>query len=389
VWSFRCLRSVRAPAALALLVLGAGVLSPGGEASAARHGYDVQPLPNPPGASNAALYGISCPEVAGCVGVGYATTSPSGALVETYDDGTWTPTVLEQGLSYPSLSQVWCASLTSCVAVGAAGPLEANGDDPLVESLSGGTWTPTSPALPTGAVTGLLDAISCLTPESCVAAGFFGDDEGDTHALFEVLSHGAWTPEVGSDPSPSSTQEGIKAVQCFTATSCDAVGFFGGISSSNGLLETFSGTKWTGSALGGTGILNSLSCVSSTSCLAVGSSLHGGGYTETLSATTWTRGRLPMPGGGGVGKGIAGVSCPRTVSSCVAMGGWRPPQHLHPLLLIETESHGTWAADEIPAPSGSMAAEAIACPTVSTCIGVGRSSKNGGPAEVAVEQSRS
>ena len=70
------------------------------------------------------------------------------------------------------------------------------------------------------------------------------------------------------------------------------------------------GATGRASALGGTGILDSLSCISSSSCLAVGSKVHGGGYTETLSGTTWTGGTLPHPGGEGNGNGMFGVSCP-------------------------------------------------------------------------------
>ena len=375
---------------LAVLALVTGVLGLSSGAAAASPSYRVEAVPNPPGASNSALFGISCPMVAGCVAVGYATTSPkSAALIDTYVSGTWTPTALKQGLPFPGLGAVWCASMTSCVAVGDSGSLQSKGGQPLVEILSDGTWTPTSPPLPNTGITGSLDAVSCVTAAWCVAAGFFMDSQDNTYGLLEVLSNGTWTPEVGPTPSPS-TQSGIRSVQCFTTTSCDAAGFYGDLSSSNGLFETLSGSDWTGSALGGAGILDSLSCVSSSSCLAVGSKVHGGGYTETLSGTTWTGGTLPRPGNGN-GNGMFGVSCPKSVASCVAIGGWHdpPPRHYDPRLLIETESHGTWTPTEIPAPSGLMNARGIACPKVSACVGVGLSDQNGGPAEAAIEQPRS
>ena len=291
---FRGVRPVWVPM-VAALALMTGVLGLASGAAAAGHTYHVEAVPNPAGASNSALFGISCPMVAGCIAVGYATTSPkSAALVETYAGGTWTPTALHQGFAFPGLEAVWCASMTSCVAVGDVGSLESNGAQPLAETLTDGTWTPTSPPLPETGITGSLDAISCVTTEWCVAGGFFMDSEDNTYSLLEVLSNGTWTPEVGPTPSQS-TQSGIRSVRCFTTTSCDAVGFYG-ISSTYGLLETLSGNEWTASALGGKGILNSLSCVSPGSCLAVGSTVHGGGYTETLSGTTWTRGTLPHPG---------------------------------------------------------------------------------------------
>ena len=386
---FRGLRAVRAPAMLAVLALVTGVFGLTSGAAAASPSYRVEAVSNPAGDSTSVLDGISCPMVAGCVAVGFATT-PESALVETYAAGTWTPTSLQQGLTLPTLDAVWCASMTSCVAVGEAGPLESNGAQPLVESLSGGTWTATSPPLPETAITGALEAISCVTAEWCVAAGYFGDSEDHSHALFEVLSNGTWTPEVGPTPSPSTEAE-IRSVQCFTTTSCDAVGFYGGLSSSNGFFETLSGSEWAASALGGVGMLDSLSCVSSSSCLAVGSKVQGGGYTETLSGTTWTGGTLPRPRAGGNGNGTFGVSCPKSVSSCVAIGGWHDPRphHYDPRLLIETESHGAWKATEIPAPSGLMNARGIACPKVSACVGVGPSDAKSGPADAAIEQPRS
>jgi hypothetical protein len=386
---FRGLRPWRVREMLAVLVLLSGVLGLGSGAAAASPSYDVEAVPNPPGASNAGLFGISCPMVAGCVAVGYATPSPAGALVETYTGGSWTPTAFRQGLPFPTLNAVWCASMTSCVAVGAAGELTSNGAQPLVETLSHGTWTPTSPPLPDTGITGSLDAISCVTAQWCVAAGFLRDSQDNTYGLFEVLSNGTWIPEAGPTPSPS-TQSGIRSVQCFTTTSCDAVGFYGDLSSSNGLLETLSGHTWAGSVLGGAGIMDSLSCVSSSSCLAVGSKVHGGGYTETWSGATWTGGTLPRPGAGN-GNGMAGVSCPKSVLSCVAIGGWHDPRphHYDPRLLIETESHGTWTPTEIPAPSGLMNAQGIACPKVSACVGIGPSDANGGPADAAIEQPRS
>jgi hypothetical protein len=387
---FRGLRPVRVPAllaVLAVLVLMTGVLGVGSAGAAASHSYRVEKVPNPPGAANAALDGISCPVVAGCIAVGFATTSPHpAALIETYAGGTWTPKALQQGFGFPGLGAVWCASMTSCVAVGDEGPLESDGAQPLVETLSDGTWTPDTPPLPATGITGSLDAISCVTAAWCVAAGFVADSQDNTYGLIEVLSNGTWTPEIAPTPSQS-TQSGIRSVQCFTPTSCDAVGFYGGLSSSNGLLETLSGNEWTASALGGAGILDSVSCPSSSSCLAVGSKVHGGSYTETLSGTTWTGGTLPRPGAGN-GNGMAGVSCPKSVSSCVAMGGWHDPQphHHFPRLLVETESHGTWTPSEIPAPSGLMNVKGIACPKISACVAIGPRDIDGGPAEAAIEQ---
>ncbi len=137
---FRPVRPRRVPAMLAVLAVMTGVLGLGSGAMAAGRSYHVEAVPNPPGAKNAGLFGISCPMVAGCVAVGYATTKPAGNLVETYAGGKWTPTAFQQGLTFPTVGAVWCASMTSCVAVGDAGALESNGAtttgrDPLGRDL--------------------------------------------------------------------------------------------------------------------------------------------------------------------------------------------------------------------------------------------------------------
>ena len=71
----------------------------------------------------------------------------------------------------------------------------------------------------------------------------------------------------------------------------------------------------------------------------------------------------------------------------LSVGGGIPGRNTTTLaVLIETESHGTWAPTEVPAPSGLMNAKDIVCPKVSACVGIGLSDPDGGPAEAAIEQ---
>ncbi len=325
------------------------------------------------------LQGISCPSAGNCVAVGAALGSPAGALVATLGGGTWTSILLNtQGLTYPDLYGIWCASTTSCIAVGESGPIQTNGASALIETLSGGTWTATTTGLnPGGAVTSTLQSISCQSVTSCVAVGSYGDSGGDSHALFETLSGGTWTPTSATDPSGSANLN-VTSVQCASASSCLAVGYWGpNDTTSNGLLETLSGGTWTASTLQ-TGVnLRSLWCASSTSCIAVGSgsAASNAGVSETLSGSTWTSGTLPGIGDGGTSNGIVGVSCTPDITSCVAIGGWRPPapNSSIPYALIETLSGGTWTPLELPAPNGLLFPEGIACPTITTCVGAGLS----------------
>jgi hypothetical protein len=363
-----------------------GVLGGGsGGVGAATPTYTVEALPLPSGTGYSSMSSLSCPKPAHCVAVG---TTSNGALVETLVDSTWTPTPLNPpGLTEPELTGVWCANVTSCIAVGEDG---SNGSDPqpLIERLSKGTWSVHKARIPTGGVWGSLTAINCLTITTCVAAGAYGQTTQSSHALFETLSHGTWKPATTADPA-GSTQVEIDSLQCFSTTSCDAVGRWGPNGSvSNGLLETLSGTAWTASTLQSGVFLRSLTCTSSTSCLAVGYDSNSDGVSESLAGTTWTSGTLPGLSDGGTGNGIVGVACPKTVASCVAIGGWRPPppNQSEPLLLTETLSHGKWTPTEVSAPNGYMFPEGIACPSLGTCVGIGTSDAPDGGAEAAVEQ---
>jgi hypothetical protein len=369
------------------LLAGLAVLAlPESHAAAASDTWTVELLPTPSRSGYSSLLGISCPQVSQCVAVGAIIDAKPGALVETLTGTTWKATLaITRGLGTSVLQAVWCTRVSSCVAVGYYGP--DNAELPLIETLSNGIWTYAEPPLPRGAVGATLSAINCLSTSKCVATGSYDDSAGKGRALFETLSHGSWRSLTSNDIPGSKTFD-VESVQCFSKTSCYGVGYWGTSgTSSNGLLETLSKRTWTASALASGVLLRSLWCSSSASCIAVGYPAHGKGVTETLSGTTWKSGSLPGVGDGGRGSGIVGVSCGHSVSSCVAIGSWRPPppNNSVPLLLIEKLADGTWTPTEVAAPSGYMLPEGIACPTIQTCVGIGTSETPDGGAEAVIE----
>ena len=358
---------------MATLALGAGVQ--GGTSGADTVTWTAV-IPSAPGGGVSYLGGVTCPAAGSCVAVGL--TSGNGALIESLTGTDWTPTELSQGLSYPQLNGVWCASMTSCVAVGAYGSLPSPTSG-LIETLANGTWTAdTAVPVPVGATSAELSAISCITITSCWAAGSYTDSGGtETHALFESLSGGTWSVATSADP-PTSTNVVISSMECFSTTSCMAVGTWGPTATStNGLVETLSGSTWTPSYIqsGQNGLyLRSLWCASSTSCIAVGYGLGPTSVTETLSGTTWSETVLPGLGDGGMENGAVGISC-TAITSCAVIGGWRPPapNSSEPLLLLRTLSGGVWTPTQLSAPGGLLYPEGIACPTITSCVGVGQS----------------
>ena len=369
-------------AAVAMSVVGVGAL--GAESGAATVAWTTV-APSVPGGGASILNGVSCPPAGGCVAVG-TTSIQSGyaALVESLTGSTWSPTELSQSLTVPMLNGVWCASITSCIAVGSYGSISSP-TNALIESLAGGTWTADSAVpVPVGAVSAELTTVSCVTITSCVAAGSYTDSGGtDTHALFEILSGGVWTLATGTDPGGSTNIE-VNSIQCFSTTSCLAVGGSGSTTATNGLLETLSGSTWTATSLQTGVYLRSLWCASSTSCIAVGyPNSPGASVTETLSGSTWTSGTLPGLSDGGTDNGAVGISC-TSISSCVVIGGWRPPapNSSIPQALLRTLSGGVWTQTELSAPGGYLFPEGISCPSITSCVGVGQSE---GPNPVVAE----
>jgi hypothetical protein len=336
--------------------------------------FSVQTLPTSPNQAYAALSGVSCPTAGSCVGVGVTQGNSFTAFAETLSGGTWTPSLVGAGIVYPALSAIWCASVTSCIAVGEYNT--GSTGEPLIETLANGTWTATTTGLVPAGYSGVnLNSISCTTITSCVAGGLTGLGDED-HALIDTLAGSTWTASVAADPTDS-TYTDISSVQCFSTTSCLAVGLWAqGGAPYYPLLETLSGATWTASTIGATGdSLTSLSCSSAISCLAVGNSTVTGGLgiSEALSGTTWTRSTIPIPAGASSINGMNGVSCSPDPSTCVAVGSYRaPPQPAAGHALVEYYASGTWTATTGIDPSaGSVDPAAVACPDIGSCVGVG------------------
>ena len=351
------------------------------------------------------LSSVSCAVVGSCVAVG-PPQNLGGSVIETLSGGNWSsanPPV--SGLNPPandadaiSINSVSCPTSTFCTAVGTyqSNPYGVEG---LIETLSNGTWQATTAPLtgltpaaepPTNGATEApvnLYGVSCPTAGTCFAVGQYYDADGNAFGLIETLDGGTWSastvPASGLNPTagPNPAVQ-LGQIQCTSATSCIAVGSYqDGASSTSGLIETLSGGQWVSltAPLGGVDpsaapnpkvALPSLDCVSSNSCVAVGSYTDAenntDGLIETLSGGAWNPSTAPLstltdhaPTGSGP---LDGVSCD-SVGSCVAVGGD----------LIETLYGGAWSPSAAPGvtESGDITLEAVSCPAAGSCISLG------------------
>ncbi len=127
------------------------------------------------------------------------------------------------------------------------------------------------------------------------------------------------------------TSASFGGVSCLSSTSCIAVGsvFSTAANRRFALAEKWDGTSWTDTgalvrAGTRTNFLNDVSCVAADDCMAVGLSMASGPsqttLTETWNGTQWTLLAAPNPGGT-LNTTFSAVSCPSRLL-CIGTGSF-------------------------------------------------------------------
>jgi hypothetical protein len=278
------------------------------------------------------------------------------------------------------------------VAVGAY--LDASGsEEALIDTLTGGVWTPVAAPLPTNAAaepSAELTSVTCVAAGSCVAVGGYSAKKSEGSGLAETLSGGVWTPRQVSSATLSNFL--FTAVTCPAAGSCVAVGEgSSGIGGLSGVIGTLSGGTWTvtevslppSAPAGALELLNAVTCPAVGSCVAVGGyavlgakSIVEEGLIDTLAAGQWTVTTAPL----GSKKSahdlgfLGSVAC-SAVGSCVAGGSIANKSGKKSSGLLEGLSNGTWAPVAVPLPADALPGQfsnfnAVTCPAAGTCVAV-------------------
>ena len=401
-------------AALALGAVVAGGLLGGGPAIAAAptSGWTAAATtaptgPDTPGANpNATWASVSCVSAVFCAGAGYYSgTSSDLPLLGVEIDGTWTTQeapVPSNAASPPAsrLSSVSCAAVGACVAVGfyeaPGGPQHG-----VIETLSGGHWTPQDAPVPVDAASGggfgsLLQSVDCTATHACVAAGSYQGTSGSggQFGLLDTEVNGTWSAQAAPQPSAAaaSQQVYLSDVSCSSLGPCAATGSYqlGGFPpmTATFLLQQSTSGSWSAEdtpmppdAATGTSAfseLNGISCAAS--CEAVGQvGLASNAYVgllEQLSNGSWTPSVAPLPSNAGGNAGLNGVSCTFD-GFCNAVGSYND-QSNGGQPLIDTVHGSSVTATEGPQPadaaSGAGSAgnlTAVSCLSGQDCAAVG------------------
>ena len=276
------------------------------------------------------LSGDSCTSTTFCMAVGDKGQATFGTLTESWNGSFWSvvPSPSPSSPSnFDSLRGVSCTSATFCMAVGTDSYATT-----LIESWNGSVWSVVPSPSPSGDGNSL-DAVSCLSATDCVAVGSTGGNTTFSQTFVESWDGSTWS--VTSTPAPVYDNNSLQGVSCASSTSCMAVGetmqctltqgVFSCGSTQQMLVESWNGTSWsidTTPDENGTDFLDSVSCVSSTSCVGLGNSLNTStgvseGLVDSWNGTNWTE--THGPNLGTFGGSLFSVSC-LSASDCLGVG---------------------------------------------------------------------
>ena len=223
---------------------------------------------------------LSCPAPSWCMSVG-----PGGTQI--WNGTTWTSAASSFAASF-SIRGLSCWSRQGCIVVGSVPRPGATGDEagkPHALRWDGTSWHPLRvPAATIGDTA--FNGISCATRKRCMVVGDLAN-----HAY--LWRNGTWTTQRIPKPRGTRWIHGY-AIDCATATSCQALGEVGFATPSplpEYALLSWNGRGWRTKVM--TGVhLSTISCATTRSCVAVGEDAkHMIGYAWNGSA--WRKSVVP------------------------------------------------------------------------------------------------
>ncbi len=212
-----------------------------------------------------------------------------------------------------------------------------------------------------------LTGLTCLPAGSCVAVGwYYYGTAGPEQTLALRWNGRAWL----AGPSPGGGPEDpLESVSCSTASSCLAVG---------ALAEVLTGTGWSVIPGPPGGAMSSVSCPAPGSCQAVGWLLAGSRPVAAhWNGRAWLAERVPRPKPAPQTLTLAAVSCPAP-SFCMAVGDdshgakAMPSPSYRDLTLVERWNGSRWRIIPAPSPTHASRLTGVSCPAPATaCTTVG------------------
>ncbi len=274
------------------------------------------------------------------------------------------------------LESVSCVSASWCVAVGQF----ENGDgynQTLIELWDGSNWTIQASPNPSSTDNNYLESVSCVSESWCVAVGSF-EDGGTNQTLILEWDGASWSIQLSPNVSPTETNE-LYSVSCLSVSFCVAVGDHYNGNFLQTLVQTWDGTNWSiqtsaNTSNTETNYLFSVSCLSASSCVAVGAIWRSGWnqpMAQVWDGSSWTMQSIPTfsPTEDNYLEGLSCVSA----SMCVAVGAHSINGGTVYQTMIQVWDGNTWTIQSSPnpEPTDNNDLESVSCIADWNCVAVG------------------
>ena len=263
-----------------------------------------------------------------------------------------------------------------CVAVGQ--DFFSSTETPLILQWTGGGFTVVQGgSAPSTAAN--LGGVSCTSASLCFAVGTTGTDANQ--AYVEQWNGTTWGAST-VPPATGVTEIQVMNMSCSTPTMCMAVGQALVGSTDSAWSAQWNGSSWSGVVTPSPGgvtatMLEGVSCVGSSFCVAVGDVEPGSGPTyenliETWNGTSWTILPLTPSTPPAFAEFLSGVSC-FSVTSCTAVGGmWTNATPNISTVVLNWNGQSWSVANSSNAPGAYQTTfNAVDCLTNWSCVAVG------------------
>lgn len=337
--------------------------------------WTVSTAPSPREATESELKGNWCASATSCLAVGfYRTATAELTLAEVWNGREWsiqsTPT--PAGATEVRLNGVGCSATNACTAVGYS--VVSSVRSATVMRWNGTSWTLQTFPSPAGATSAELDGVACRSTTFCIAAGRYTERSGRIWSLSGTWNGTTWTLATVANPA-GATRSVLLDVSCTETTACTAVGGYVGESGrQTTLVERWNGTAWavqTSANPAGSenSVLQNVSCSEGSRCVAVGDWLNRGSWrtlAESWNGTTWSIETATSLAGASFDI-LEGVSCREVclVAGWATEGGGGN--------VARAQVRADWVAESLSSTAELPALDGVACASESACVGVGSS----------------
>jgi hypothetical protein len=332
---------------------------------------------------------VTCTSSSECWAVGsYPNVGGSQTLIEQWNGTAWSVVSSpNSGSGINVLNGVACTSASQCWAVGsyATGMQDVHGNEifqTLIEQWNGAAWSIVS-SPNASSTANKLEGVTCYSATQCWAVGQYANTNDILVPLIELWNGSSWSivtsPPAGNPVYPVYN---LSAVTCSSSSQCFAVGSVSAPGTAV-LIVQWDGTSWTDVSPAHSGSLSGVACASASECWAVGG-YSGGTLIEEWNGTSWSV--VSSPNAGSVGNTLNSVTCIQS-NICHAVGSQNsggPDQ-----TLIEHWNGTSWLVASSPDSSSALANDlnGVTCVPGALCFAVGSHFNSiGTAAQTLVEQ---